>query len=232
MELKHSSVEVKSLQAKVSYVFAADNQRTQRPFVAEVAVALVKAFGGTAFAVETRNQLLWSMMQGAVEFSATRRVAVLALSGTAHELMAAVEGTTGDARDVLDEVWTKLGEIDGAERAALTDFPGTFVNQTFAVVRLPTACTDLIPPLDAMTSFAKDRIGDRLLGAPGALHFRLSVPLSIAVRGVTTESALVIESRFTSLVQDRVYFTVSPLDTDDHLEMLQRIVDAGRPSGG
>lgn len=225
MALKSSQIEVVSLESRVGYVFAADNPRTRRAFQADVAVALAKELGAADFVVQPGERPHWSVRQGAIRFSPQRRIAVTAVTGSAHELTVIIEGSTEDARDVLADVWTKLGETEADGGTALTDFQGTYGVQTTAIVRLPVVCTELIPPLGAMMAFAKERLGSVVLVPEGALPFQLRIPLSIAVRGATTERALVIEPRFTSLIADRVYFTVSPLASDEHLEMLERVVE-------
>ena len=73
------------------------------------------------------------------------------------------------------------------------------------------------------------RFGAALLEPVGSLRFRLEVPVSIAVRGLPVERKVLIEPRFTSIIEDRIYFTVSPLPSIEHLEMVTQLV--ARSSG-
>jgi hypothetical protein len=228
----NDSVEVVRLLSMAGYLFAADNQRTQRPFVPEIGTGLAKEFGAADFVVQPGERPNWFVRQGAIKFSDKRQITVSVIAGGAHELTATVEGSSEDARDVLLEAWSRMGELAGETECVFTDYPGSHANMTTAIVRLPVTCTTLIPPLKIMSDYAKAKLGGILLEVPGALSFRLSIPLSLAVRGMRVERHLVIEPRFTALTDDRVYYTSSPLASDEHLEMLRLVVERTAVAGG
>lgn len=219
-----ADLEIARLEARVGYVFAADNARTQRPFMEGVGPQLAKDLVAHAFVINLQNnQPAWGLRLGAVRFSETRSIPIVDLLGSPHELTVRVEGTTGDAHDVLAEAWSILDKTtpDGV----LTDFPGSFMYETAATVKLPVRCTELLPPLEVMHAFAKDKLGEHWVRNPEVLPFRLVFPVRVAVHGAEIERNFMIEPRFTARTEDRTYFTTSPLKSDDHLAMLRAIID-------
>lgn len=222
MELT-KTVKVVRLQTSAAYVFAADNQRAMRPFLPDIGAALAKELEANDFSVQPGDQPLWFARQGVVSFSEKRRLIVSRVAGGPHELSVTVEGSSADALDVLNECWSKIGELDGQEDCRLTDFPGNFSNATLAIVELPIPATTLIPALGVLEDSVRAAFGSTLMRPEGSLFFRLTLSVPFSVRGVAAERSIIIEPRFTSIAEDQTYFTVSPLTSDAHLAMLEKL---------
>jgi hypothetical protein len=220
--------EIVRIQATAGYIFAADNARVQRPFDSEIGAALAKKLNAAEVSVHSMDRPFWVLRQGVVRFSEQRSVTVSTLAGGAHEFTAIVEGSTADAVDVLREAWALIGELTDEAASDLSQVAGSFSNSTTAILKLSMDYAELLPPVDVMMGFVRDKLGAAVMEAPGSQRFRLQVPVSVSVRGLTIERNLVIEPRFTSLASDRIYFTVSPLDSEDHVEMIRQVVRRAR----
>ena len=131
----------------------------------------------------------------------------------------------------LREVWSRIGELAGEKETELASHPGYFAHVTAAVVRLPITATELIPPLEVVDTFLRARLGTAVLQAPGSLPFSLSIPVRMAIGGLQIDRRVLIEPRFTSLSDDRVYWTESPLPSNEHVEMLRQVLTRGTTLG-
>lgn len=217
------AVEVVRVQATVSYVFAADNSRSRAPFDQEIGAALGKEMSAADVIVQPGQRPAWILRHGTCRFSESRRVVCESIVGTAHELTASVDGPTDDAKDVLNEVWSRLGELTNEDSVDLTEYLGVFAFSTTAIVHVPGGFQGAFPGIDVLSKCAHDKLGNALVQRPGVLRFRVELPVELAVRGLNVQRSFLIEPRFTAEDGDRVYFTVSPLSSPDHIEVLEQL---------
>ena len=210
------------IQSNATYIFAADSARGRVPFVQDLGVSFAQEMSLVDLSIVPGDRTVWIGRQGTLKFSDARTIVITSIAGGAHELMVGVEGSTEDAVDVLNEVWSKLGELARESAIALTDAPGAFTYQTTAIVRLPRSFRDVMPLLATLYDYAREALGETLLDRPGVMPFRVELPLTIGARGVSVSRSIVIEPRFTSTDDDQVFFTVSPLRSGAHLEMLRK----------
>ncbi len=220
------AIEVVRLQTTASYVFAADNARARAPFDQDVGVALAKEFFAADVVVQAGERPVWVARQGTCKFSEKRRIVCGSLIGSAHELTVSAEGPTEDAKDVLNELWSKLGEVTGESSVNMTDFPGVFVFGTTAIVRVPGGFDSAFPGINRVHECARAKLGKALVQRPDVVQFRIDIPVEFAVRGLNVRRSFVIEPRFTALTDDHIFFTVSPLNSNDHIEMLEQLCQA------
>jgi hypothetical protein len=217
-------VEVIRSQSLADIVFTADQRRGLVPFDRERMLLLVERF---AFADSLMHQagerMFWLYQKGTYKPSESRRLAIHLVQGNENELAATVEGTSEDALDVLREVWVALGELSEEPAVDLNESLGTFAFTTTMQVTLPKTYKELFPGLDVLIRHTRDGLGQDVLEPPGAQLFQVSARTSYAVGSLTVQRATVIEPRFTSKVDDRVYFTQSPLRSDRHLAMLEAL---------
>jgi hypothetical protein len=190
-------------------------------------VALAKEFAAADVVVQPGERPLWMVRQGTCRFSEKRRIVCGSLIGSAHELSASVEGPTDDAKDVLNEVWSKIGELTQEDSVNLTDYAGVFVFATTAIVRVPSGFRSAFPGIEILQECARTKMGKALVQRSDAPQFRIELPVEFAVRGLNVRKSFVIEPRFTALAEDRVYFTVSPLNSTDHIEILEHLCGPG-----
>lgn len=227
--MRKRPVEVVRVQATASYVFAADNARARAPFDQQVASALAKEFSAADVVVQGGDHAVWMVRQGTCRFSEKRRVECGSLMGSAHELSVSVEGLSDDAKDVLNEVWSKLGELTDADSENLTEYPGELVFATVAIVSVSGGFRSAFPGLEVLQEYARTKMAKTLVQRADALQFRIELPVEFAVRGLNARRSFVIERRFTALTEDRVYFTASPLNSTDHIELLESLCVLGAP---
>ncbi|MBK6465357.1 MAG: hypothetical protein IPF92_30785 [Myxococcales bacterium] len=225
-------IEVQSLRSMAGYVFAGDNRCLERPFLPGVGATLAKKFAAVNFSVNG-DLGLWSVREGQVVFG-ERSLRLHTLIGGANELAATVEGTTADARDVLREAWTHIVSLADEPMSELSSIPGADATSTVAVVRLPVLPEELFPPLTVLMARTRACLGTAMVEGPGQRPFSFTVPITVAIGGLNVQRDLRIEPRATARDTDRVYFTTSPLPSEDHLEMLRAVVASvrSRPTDG
>ena len=212
------------MQSVAGYVLATDAKRLVRPFEKDVGTRLAESFTAAELLAQPADRPFWWMRNGSVVLPPERKIVVYGLTGNANELTATVEGTSSDAEDVVDEAWSRIGKLAGEPMRPLTGSPGAFSHQTTAIVKLDHGVEKLLPVATVMSTFVKERLAKSLLDIPGTLMFRLELPVSLSVRGLKIDRTIVIEPRFTSLSEDKTYFTLSPLKSEDHVDMLEAVV--------
>jgi hypothetical protein len=172
--------------------------------------------------VPVEPQPLWRARKGVAAIG-DRTLLIDDIYGNELQLLVAVDGETADAIDVLQEVWAALCEQGGEEPSAVGSL-ATLGFGTTAVVELPFTYQTLMPGAAVLEEYAARAIGWR--GAPlGGSAFRFSMPVSLHIGTNDVLHEMVIEPRFTSAPKDRVYFTASPLKTEDHEAMLTALCD-------
>lgn len=223
-----SAVEILRCQATAQVAFSADQRRCLVPFDQEHSGKLGERFHfADALMQQTGDQILWQYRKGFCKLSDTRKIAIDTAGGYELELRATVEGPTPDAIDVLRELWAALGELATEEPIEIDESIGTFGYYTTAIVRLPKTYRELFPALDFMARFTREHIGAPPAGPQGVETFHAQTRMSFAIGANQVERATVIEPRRTSKADDRIFFTYSPLRSDQHLAMLAALCNMG-----
>ena len=208
-------------QATVAYVFAADCLRTAAPFSRAIAEELGKHFQVLEISYQPGDRPSWTANKGEALLADDRKVAIKSILGTDLELSVTVQGSSADARDVLDEVWSRLGELAEEAEAPITDQPGSFGYVTAATVVVPRSFFELFSGLGRARAFIDESL-DHVEPADGR-WFSVTLPIRVKVHGVTVERQVRLEPRFTSKRDDRVLYTVSPFDSDGHRRLLREL---------
>ena len=219
-----SAIELVRCLSQAQIAFTADQMRCRGPFDQEFTVKLAKRFTfADTLMQSTGGPVMWIYQNGVCKFSDTRKIPIVSAHGYEIEFSVVVDGATADAIDVLQELWTALGEIAEEEPRALDGSLGTFAYQTTAIVRLPKTYRELFPGLDLLARHTREGVDAPLTGAPGVETFHLETRLSFAVGAISLDRATVIQPRHTSKADDRVFYTQSPLRSDRHLAMLEAL---------
>lgn len=213
-------IKVERTLASAIRVFHADRVRAAAPLRAEGARHLARRFDPIDVGAQAGERPLWMARKGGCKFG-DRRIAIEEMHGNENELGVTVDGSTGDAIDVLREVWTHLGAFDEAGETALDEAPGITTWSTTTVFSSPKPYGDVLP----LAAMARQEIIKKLAvpylddGEP----FKLEIPFTLSISGVTTTQSFSIERRFTARAEDRVYWSRSPLNSEDHLTLLETL---------
>lgn len=219
---KASAVEVKRLQSTASFLFAADSARLQLPFLVEGGKHLAEEFKAAEVGVRPGERATWVVQQGEASFNG-RPVVVNQIAGTSTELSVTVEGDTPTALDVLRDAWTSLGTIAGEPEVDLRD-QGVFHYQTVAIVRLERTAFELFPVLATMVECAGGLGVASTTELETAPRFRIELVVQGPVGGAHVVRKFGIERRVSSTTTDRIFYTTSPLRSDEHLAFLEKLL--------
>lgn len=214
------AVVVQRTLASAIRVFHADRVRAAAPLRADGAKHIAKRFDPIDVGIQAGDRPLWVARKGACRFG-DRRIAIEEMHGNENELGVTVDGSTGDAIDVLRELWTHLGAFDDAGETALDEAPGLTTWSTTMVFSSSKHYADVLPFVAA----ARQQIA-RVLAVPSLNDgepFKVEIPFTLSISGVTTTQSFSIERRFTARADDRVYWSRSPLNSEDHLALLETL---------
>lgn len=225
-EMDMAQVTVERLQSTASFLFAADCRRTQLPFLVEHAEQFAGEFQAAEVGVRLEKRPTWILQQGQAAFN-DRSVIVAQIAGAATELSVTVEGDTLTALDVLKDAWTALGGLAGEAEVELRD-QGVFHYQTVAIVTLERTAIELFPALGVMIECAQAHLPGASSDLENAPRFRIELALQGPLGGANVTRRFGIERRYSATAKDRVFYTISPLKSDEHIEFLRKLVAASR----
>lgn len=209
------------LVSTVNLSFTCDQSRARAPLGLRVAELLGARGSFAEIGVTLADRATWLARAGTWKLSAERNLLVDKALGHESDIAVEVTGDTRDARDVLDALWAALGEIAGEPPRSVDESLGTFSYQTTAVVELPKTLDELFPQVALLARQLRDRLPAKSLEPEGSQRFRVAIPITFAVGARTVERSLVIEPRFSAKTADRIYYTMSPLPSDEHLALLE-----------
>jgi hypothetical protein len=219
-----SDIKIVRCSAAVTFVFKADQPRCTVPFNPESAAVFEKKLSLVNVQyLPTDQSIFWVYSKGYCKLSEKRKLAMGPIQASENEISVTVEGSSEDAIDVLQEVWSTLGELAEVEPVRLDETLGSFAYATTAVVELPKTHAELFPGLAVLARHTREGVGDSRIGVPGVDFFRVETRTTFAVGALSAERATVIEPRFTSKAEDRIFFTQSPLKSDLHMAMLEEL---------
>jgi hypothetical protein len=156
--------------------------------------------------------------------SPSRTIAIKSFLITAVELNATAYGQTAEAIDVVKESWTKLGEI-AKQDGELEDQPGDWAYKTQMVVNAPGLLDRAFPGVRETRRLLEG--ADSRLKSDARGSFRIEVRSHYDVHGLPHMQNFVVEPRVASKPGDEIYFTVSPLRSEEHRAWLQAVMGGG-----
>lgn len=217
-----SNVTVIRCTSVAQFVFSVDQPRCGVVWDGEKREVFEKRFGLLGLQVlEGNGMYMWQYPKGLCKLGEQRKLQLGFVQGNENEIGVHVEGTTEDAIDALREIWFAIGEIAEEKEVALDESLGTFAYSTTAVVQLSRTYRELFPGLELIARHTREGLGASLMGAPGVEQFRIESHVRSAVGALAVDRATIIEPRFTSKAEDRIFFTQSPLRSDLHKAMLE-----------
>jgi hypothetical protein len=205
-------------------LFEGDQPDAAGPFYRDVAEKFGKQFDFAEIAPGTRadGTIVWVANHGRSGAFRIERA-----QGSLSDLVVDVVGTTHDARAALNAVWEHLSSKAG-QRQPL-DRLATICDQTTAVVVLDVDFTRFMPVAAALRDAAIQSLVDsvRPLRAP-LFRFTIDIPVSISGRNVSR--SVTFEPRATASPGRRVFYTQSPLPSEEHLKLIERIAQEAAKS--
>lgn len=203
---------------------------------------LQKHFGFAQIAtVQQGDQLLWQAQKGQLQLG-QRTLIVDSAKGSPRLLGIAVRGKTADAFDVLQELWTRLVERErtlnpttsetgqAATEAGRIQSLGRPIVHTIAVVKLPFRVEQLFPQAEFLREQVKDGVDTsfRISREPTVrFSFELRLEWGLAHRNLTSQ--VTFEPRVGDKLDSRLFFTRSPLPSDEHMKVVERFVEKFAP---
>jgi hypothetical protein len=218
-----------SLIAEVGIVLRGNHMAAALPLFLTHADELGNKFRFPAIEqAQAEGQLFWVARNGECRLSSERLLKIDSARGNARLLFAAVRGHTKDALDVLEEIWAQLSEmakrspLPGAdERLCRVSELGVQLLRTTAEVELPLSFEQLFPAAAFLRKEIEERLGSsnddvRIHPVP-----RFSIALQREVGSIRADTRLTIEPRAGESAGSRIFFTSSPLDSNEHLRLLE-----------
>lgn len=211
--------------ARVIRVFHADRLRAAAPLRSDGAKLLADKFDPVDVGIQAGDRPAWVARKGRCQLG-DRRILIEEMHGNEQELGVTVDGSTADAIDVLREIWTHLGTFDEAGETALEEAPGVMTFMTTMVFKADRSYRELFPPLaiarrEIVKSLALPQLDDGEM-------FKIQLIFTVSVSGITTTNlAFQLERRDSSRAEDCVYWSRSPLKSEDHLALIDTIFKHG-----
>lgn len=184
------------------------------------------------------NTLIWLANKGQCKIG-ERTFIIDSANGNSRKLSVGVHGKSAEAFDVLQELWTRLVECERslthpgpAESAGgrpepvgrIQSFGQTFVVTT-AVVKLPFRVEQLFPQADFLREEVKNALDTTFrISREPTVRFSLDVRLDWGTSQRNVTSTITFEPRAGDKLDSKVFFTRSPLSSDDHLKIVESFV--------
>lgn len=150
-----------------------------------------------------------------------------------RRLIVEVAGSSDDAKSVYEQVMQAIQGYSG-KQGLLELEPVAFTEETSCVVTLESDLSRLMPP--AITASLEERL--REASAPEGTRAEVSgIAFSVSLRffdhdprfrnaGITlAEKRLSLETRVNTAFSDRVFFVISPTDSETHLRLIEALDD-------
>lgn len=212
-------LDVRTVDAVASRVFAVDPPRLR--LGREDIKVLQERLHAISVDVQASERPLMNIRTGKVPLSPTRTVPVQVLTVADIELGVSCPDSTGDAIDVLQEIWTWLGEITGATEEDLNSAPGSWVYRTRAVIVAPGLLNTWFRGIERIRA----ALTDPSLQVEARETFRIEIQTRRQIHGLLSDAAFTIEPRLVSKSDEHVFFTQSPLTSEQHLSVLRDLVE-------
>jgi hypothetical protein len=232
-------LEVRSVLSEAAVLFESGEQLAADLPVFPVGVELLKRrYGLEVVGLQQADQTTqWLAQKGQVRIG-ERTLAVESARGNQRLLSVVVHGSSEEAFDALQELWTTLSqaaaEIFRFAAPSPVDFGrvqslGKSFTSTVAVVRLPHDATHYFPQL----AFLQNRVGEHIAGDQfrlmenSRLRFTCEFKMGWGARMVV--APLTIEPRANEPLDSRIFFTKSPLKSEAHLDLVRAFVEEFGP---
>src|SRR6266851_4056946 len=222
-------VKVRKLSSEFGIAFTGDQSVAGVPSFGSLGEEFAKKLNLSQLGVgDQAGQTVWFGIKGLLPGKAPIRIE--ALRGNELLLFVTVDGNTATARDALQRVWQVALEVARNAYPGVYDDPtlekvealGKPFVSTIAIVELPATFEQIFPNIGILYKTALSGLQKRgLLVQPPAYH--VSVDLATSVGAGPTTFKLQIEPRLNSDLGDRVFWSQSPLSSDEHLDMLEAI---------
>lgn len=162
-----------------------------------------------------------SAFGGSLRLSKSRTIPLHSIGITSVELTVTVKGPTSDAIDALREVWSWLATNSDEPGQELDD--ALFVHRTTSTFVSATLRDRMFPGLREMQTSLLTAAGVR---QDSRAAFRVEVMADQFAHGLPLNAGISIEPRLTSKEEDNSFYSVSPLTSDKHIALLQRLCGA------
>ncbi len=223
---KVNAFEVVSLQAAAGAKLTVDEPAVALGGTSSSAQDLVNRFSFRAVQVLQGDPFSWMASFGEWK-RGDRGLKIYNAMGGSRDLSVMVDGDSAAAGDLLDAVWKALNQGRGGAPPKLED-RGLLYHLTTAVVRLPKAFTEFFPPARVLRDAAREALERAGLSPPTDPAFRFSIDVTSAWSGLSVPLEVRFEPRVGTKSEDRVFFTSSPLRSEEHLALLERLCGDSR----
>ncbi len=213
------TLDIRLLESHATRVFASDQRRLlwlQQGFWDDIK----RELGAKAIQLQPSDRPTVVFHLASLSMSKERTIQVKSASVTNVELAVTVIGHTPDAIDAVTELWSKLGDA-AEEQGEFDSEPGDWNYRTTAVVHSKELLPRMFPGIAVVQSAI--RSSSQKLSLEPQAPFRIDVIASGAAHGLPTAPSFVIEPRVAAKPEDHVYFTQSPLPSDEHLRLLETL---------
>jgi hypothetical protein len=216
-------IDVRLLVSSAHAVFHGDQPLAAGGFNREIAAALGKRFDFTEVGSTVRDDQteMWVARRGKFRGAgAEKATEIQQAQGNELDLAVDVMGSWQQARAALEEVWRCLA----GSSAPPLDSVATIVDRTTATVGLPVTFFGALPAFRAMRDDvvrALTEAGETILGEPMP---RFSIEIVGLVGARRVDRRATFEPRATARLEEKLYYTTSPLRSDKHLAWVEAIV--------
>jgi hypothetical protein len=208
------------LMSAATRVLAVDRTRAERPLRPDGAELVAASYRMAEVGVRTENgRYLWIGAKGDARIG-SRTVSIESLHGHELQLGAFVVGTTGDAIDVRQQLWSTLATLDPEGETDIAEVPGEDTFDTTSVISADLEFEALLGPIAQCKHLLDVRLSQRIETTP---LWKVELAFNVKVGGTSMAKTLRFERRYTARPEEKVYFVQSPLHSDDHLEVLRKV---------
>lgn len=140
-------------------------------------------------------------------------------TGSEVDLAVRVVGSTANARTVLSALWSHLAP---AQRGL--DDLGILIDRTTEIVRLPFGFEEMFPEAGVLRNAVLEQLdgGHTKPALNPIFRFHIEITTAVAARAVSRN--LTIEPRAIGRPGKNVFYTQSPLPSDDHERLIDELV--------
>ena len=210
--------------SQVSALFDVDEEVVLGALVENIAQPFAEAFrlSQVVGATQSDGTMIWVATVG--EFrQGSAPIAINQISGNTNELSVVVRGTSDDAVVALKEVWKTLSVLANRPVRDLEAI-STLVYVTTLTVELPLSFERIFPAAQVLRKSVLSRLGDQLVRNPDAVQPRFSIELPLTYGKRDVPRKLTFEPRVTGKPGLHVFWTQSPLRSEEHVKLIEELL--------
>lgn len=215
-------VDIEDITSSVTRVFFADRIRARAGLDDDGAEALRQRFRISDVLMQEVQPQTWIARNGSHMVQPGRRVVIERIQGNIQELGAFVHGSTTDAVDTLNAAWDALAPFDGQPEVRLADVPGFDVFSTIAVFRSTRTFGDVVPLATEACAEIRRQLPEQFRSEGGEM-LKLDVAMPVLMGGMVRTLNFRLERRTMAPTSEGVYWSQSPLNSDDHVALLNKL---------